>query len=235
MGTLAFKALGYAESKVGCKYSQTYRWNTNPDIFDCSSLVWRAFQFAGYTFKAGSTSTTEVNDAAFDLIWPSKSAKLGAKLSSVKAIRSLGYEPQPGDVIYLRTSSKRDSTNKITHVIMVKDGATIVHARGVDFGVRLDPIDLYGEKVVAITRYREGDKARNVIDDAAAHIVVGACLRNGVNIRATPGGPVILGNIKQGQPLLVGATSGAWVRVLTLTIAGKSLDGWMHAQYVRRS
>lgn len=77
------KAIEYALSKVGAEYNQAYHGNSNVDIFDCSSLVYRAYKEAGidisnngyYTaaeecralMKAGKTSTDGLK--AGDLIF----------------------------------------------------------------------------------------------------------------------------------------------------------------------
>ncbi len=77
------KAIEYALSKVGSEYNQAYHGNSNVDIFDCSSLVYRAYKEAGidisnngyYTaaeecralMEAGKTSTDGLK--AGDLIF----------------------------------------------------------------------------------------------------------------------------------------------------------------------
>jgi hypothetical protein len=147
---IAKGARDWALSKVGCKYSQAKRLQEN--IFDCSSLVARAFKALGKRWKYGGstpTSTNEVYDDDFELIWPATYADIGKKLGGSSVI---GKAKQPGDLQFLNTM-KTTRANKITHVTMVASSSKIVHARGTAYGVRTDPLTLYAGKVCALTRY----------------------------------------------------------------------------------
>lgn len=218
-------ALDYVLDRLGCAYSQAKRWNVKPDIFDCSSLIYRGFRDGGYTFVSGSTSTTMVNDENFSLLWPESRGVLGKQFSSVAALKKAGYGPRPGDIIYLCTNSATSRSNKITHVAMVVNENVIVHARGSSYGVRQDAIDLYGTKVVAVTRFpEEGEKAV---------VVCGArCTGDGVNIRVGPATSYkAVGKLYKGDPLVAESTGRDWALVATVK-DGAPLSGYMSAKYI---
>lgn len=64
---IAAKAAAWALDKVGCQYSQPKR--TEEGIFDCSSLVARAYSAQGKQWKYGGSvprSNQEVYDDDFD-------------------------------------------------------------------------------------------------------------------------------------------------------------------------
>ena len=151
MSTVNEKAVKWALSKIGYEYSQAKR--TQENYFDCSSLVARAYQAAGDPFTCSGapipTSNKEVYDDNFELLWPEKYADIGKKMGGEDVIE---MATKPGDLQFLKTSSSSRS-NKITHVTMVVDEDTIVHARGTAYGVRTDKINLYKGKVCAVVRY----------------------------------------------------------------------------------
>lgn len=146
------KAAIWAKSKVGCRYSQPQR--DKPDVFDCSSLVARAYTAQGVDWSCvGKTiplSCEEVYSDCFELIWPANYARIGKTLGGADVIAKA---QQPGDVQYLCTNRRTGRANRITHVTMVASATTIVHARGTAYGVRLDDIALYKGKVCALCRY----------------------------------------------------------------------------------
>lgn len=145
-------AVKWALSKVGCPYSQPKR--EKDGHFDCSSLVARAYSAQGVPWDLVGTrvpiSTVEVYSDNFELLWPADYNKIGKTLGSTAAI-NCGKEP--GDLQFACTDRATSRVNKITHVAMVVDDKTIVHARGVDFGVRTDGIETYKYRICAITRY----------------------------------------------------------------------------------
>ena len=143
-------ARDWAVSKVGCAYSQAKR--TQEKIFDCSSLVARAYSAQGKAWKYGGrmpVSCNEVYDDDFELLWPATHAEIGKKLGGSSVI---ALARQPGDLQFLRTSSS-SRANKITHVTMVASASKIVHARGTAYGVRQDSLTHYAGKVCALVRY----------------------------------------------------------------------------------
>ena len=150
---IADSAHDWAVSKIGCKYSQAKR--TQEDIFDCSSLIARAYSAQGKAWKYGGRvpiSCNEVYDDDFELIWPASYDLIGKKLGGSSVIAKA---KQPGDIQFLNTMSTGRS-NKITHVTMVASASKIIHARGTAYGVRKDSITLYAGKVCALIRYNPG-------------------------------------------------------------------------------
>ncbi len=147
---IANSALEWAVSKIGCKYSQAKR--TQERIFDCSSLIARAYSAQGKAWKYGDRvpiSCNEVYDDDFELIWPASYGLIGKKFGGSSVIAKA---KQPGDIQFLNTMST-NRANKITHVTMVASASKIVHARGTVYGVRKDSIALYAGKVCALIRY----------------------------------------------------------------------------------
>ena len=147
---IAKAARDWALKKIGCRYSQAKR--TQENIFDCSSLVARAYSAMGKAWKYGGKvplSCNEVYDDDFELLWPATYAEIGRKLDGSSAIAKAN---QPGDLQFLNTM-KTSRVNKITHVTMVATAAKIVHARGTAYGVRTDSLTHYAGKVCALARY----------------------------------------------------------------------------------
>lgn len=217
------RALAYALAKIGCRYSQADRWKSN--VYDCSSLIYRAFQDAGYTFKSGSTSNTLVNDTAFHLIWPGGGSVLGQHFTSVAALKKAGYQPMAGDIIYLNTNAATTRKNKITHVVMVVNENTIVHARGTAYGVRKDGIDIYGGKVVAVTRFKEQPEKLRISFPAE-------CTGDGVNIRMGPSTKEkSIGKLDRGDPLITVTGAEGWAAVATIK-DGVPMSGYMSTDYI---
>ena len=147
---IAQGARDWALKKVGCKYSQAKR--TQENIFDCSSLVARAYSALGKAWKYGGRvplSCHEVYDDDFELLWPATYAEIGKKFGGSSVIAKA---KQPGDLQFLNTQ-KTSRANKITHVTMVASASKIVHARGTAYGVRQDSLTHYAGKVCALTRY----------------------------------------------------------------------------------
>jgi len=178
---IADKALQYALGKKGCKYSQADRWKENPDVFDCSSLVYRAYKASGHIISTGSRSDIEVNDPAFTLVWPSTRQEAGQSFCSVDVLKRAGWKPQPGDLVFFNTNTKTTRLNKITHVVMVKDANTLVHARGTAWGVREDALGLYGNKVCAVTRLQKDTEPADTtpVTPAATTPAVNPTLKKG--------------------------------------------------------
>ena len=147
---IAKGARDWALKKIGCRYSQAKR--TQEGIFDCSSLVARAYSAMGKAWKYGGRvplSCNEVYDDDFELLWPATYAEIGKKLGGSSVIAKAN---QPGDLQFLNTM-KTSRANKITHVTMVASASKIVHARGTAYGVRMDSLTHYAGKVCALIRY----------------------------------------------------------------------------------
>ena len=145
-------AAKWALSKVGCRYSQAER--TKKDVFDCSSLVARAYSAQGVFWDlVGSevpNSTQEVYSDQFLLLWPEDYDDIGNKLGGKDVLKKAA---QPGDLQFLCTDADTTRSNRITHVAMVAGKDEIVHARSTKYGVRTDPLTLYAGKVCAVVRF----------------------------------------------------------------------------------
>lgn len=147
----AASAARWALSKIGCTYSQAKR--TKEQIFDCSSLVARAYSAQGKRWKHGGEipiSMHEVYDDDFELLWPATYAEIGEHFGGSSAIK---LARQAGDLQFICTDSSTSRSNKITHVAMVSDKSTIVHARSSKHGVCSNSILLYSGKICAVVRY----------------------------------------------------------------------------------
>lgn len=145
-------AAKWALSKVGCRYSQAER--TKKDVFDCSSLVARAYSAQGVSWDlVGSevpNSTQEVYSDQFLLLWPEDYDDIGKTLGGASVLERA---TQAGDLQFLCTDADTTRSNRITHVTIVVDGEEIVHARSTKYGVRTDPLTLYAGKVCAVVRF----------------------------------------------------------------------------------
>lgn len=144
-------ARDWALKKIGCKYSQAKR--TQENIFDCSSLIARAYSAMGKVWKYGGRvplSCNEVYDDDFELLWPESYTVTGKKFGGSSVIAKA---TQPGDLQFLCTEKNSGRANKITHVAMVVSASKIVHARGTAYGVRMDDLTHYAGKVCALVRY----------------------------------------------------------------------------------
>ena len=148
---IAADAAAWALSKVGCPYSQEKR---NQDgVFDCSSLVARAYAAQGKRWRYGGSvprSNQEVYDDDFELLWPEKYSEIGKKFGGADVLERAN---QPGDLQFLCTDSGTSRSNRITHVAMVADAKNIVHARGKAYGVCTNRLAHYAGKVCAVARF----------------------------------------------------------------------------------
>ena len=148
---IAADAAAWALSKVGCPYSQEKR---NQDgVFDCSSLVARAYAAQGKRWRYGGSvprSNQEVYDDDFELLWPKEYSEIGKKFGGADVLERAN---QPGDLQFLCTDSGTSRSNRITHVAMVADAKNIVHARGKAYGVCTNRLAHYAGKVCAIARF----------------------------------------------------------------------------------
>ena len=156
--TTAANAAEWALGKVGCAYSQARR--TQENIFDCSSLVARAYSAQGKRWRYGGsvpTSTKEVYDDDFELLWPESYASIGKSFGGESVLRKAR---QPGDLQFLCTDSDTGRSNRITHVAMMAGEDQIVHARSTRYGVCTNGWTLYAGKVCAICRYNPSGTLR---------------------------------------------------------------------------
>lgn len=179
---IAADAAAWALSKIGCPYSQEKR-NQN-GIFDCSSLVARAYAAQGKRWKYGGAvprSNQEVYDDDFELLWPENYSAIGKKMGGSSAI-NLGR--QEGDLQFLCTDSNTDRSNRITHVAMVASSSQIVHARGKAYGVCTSPLNHYSGKVCAIARYSPACTLRKGMKGFRTQALQQTLNAHGINLEA---------------------------------------------------
>ena len=117
--SLAQSAVDWALSKVGCAYSQAQR--TQENIFDCSSLVARAYSAQGKRWKYGGsvpTSNKEIYDDDFELLWPATYAQIGKSFGGASVINmaSSGRSRNGGTcfwIEFIRSQGFRTSRNGV--------------------------------------------------------------------------------------------------------------------------
>ena len=159
MSQVAQKAVAYAMSKVGGKYSRTYRWRNDPYTRDCSSFVYSAYEAAGVLLKDSkgnklTTSTYQVNAVGFDLIYPSAYSKVGRNLPSPKDLLKQ-IKLEVGDIVFFCNNSSTTRANKITHVALYAGSNRYVHARNEKDGIMTNTVS-YGEgKICGIIRFND--------------------------------------------------------------------------------
>ena len=178
--TTAANAAEWALGKVGCAYSQTKR--TQEKVFDCSSLVARAYSAQGKRWRYGGsvpTSAQEVYDDDFELLWPESYASIGKSFGG-KSV--LSKARQPGDLQFLCTDSDTGRSNRITHVAMMADEDRIVHARSTRYGVCTNDWTLYAGKVCAICRYNPSGTLRTGMKGYRTLALQQALNRRGANL-----------------------------------------------------
>lgn len=127
--TVAGKAAEWACSKVGCAYDKNHRFDEN--IFDCSSLVYRAYKTVGVDISwHGATTAAE------------EARGLEARGCQI------GYsELKTGDLVFF-SSEVNNRYKNITHVAMYIGNGQIVHARNKKMGVRTDSLDIYSQNSI---------------------------------------------------------------------------------------
>lgn len=149
------KVLAYVDRQIGKAYSQANRYGANS--FDCSSLIYRAFDAAGVKLVHKDTggkvdiSSTECYAKGFALLYPDSYSKIGKTLPSPSSIVE---KYQPGDIIFCCTDSSTKRSNRITHVMIVNQYGGITHAGNPASGVEKIGKNSYSTKVCALLRYQ---------------------------------------------------------------------------------
>ena len=142
----------YCRQHVGDEYNQDYR--DSPGIYDCSSLVYRAYAYTGITYMEGMRA---VDEAVF--------------LYDHGMTFTDRNQLQPGDLIFSTSSPKYELTNDgtmlgIGHVRIYIGNGEMIHASGRKRGVVLEPAvysdlstgELYGRPLPF--SYPEGKNTR---------------------------------------------------------------------------
>lgn len=112
-------ALNYALHRVGCAYSQAYHGNMSANVFDCSSLAYRAFLNAGIDISYVGAFT-----ASYECFGLEESGKIISSTS----------ELMPGDLIFYGGASNGRHKG-IYHVAIYCGNGKMVEARGRKYGV----------------------------------------------------------------------------------------------------
>ena len=136
MGADREQMLRYALSKVGCAYDQAYHGNLRANIFDCSSLAYRAYRDIGINIS---------NNGAY-----SAAEECRAMMNAGKTVSG---EMKPGDLIFYGGSDNGRYMG-IYHVAIyvgrVNGVDKMVEARGTNYGVVY--CDVRSNNVVNISR-----------------------------------------------------------------------------------
>lgn len=149
------EVLAYVDRQIGKSYSQSNRYGENS--FDCSSLIYRAFDAAGVKLVHKDTggkvdiSSNECYAKGFELVYPDSYAKIGKNLPSPSNITE---KYQAGDIIFCCTDNSTSRANKITHVMIVNQYGGITHAANPRDGVGKVGKNTYSTKVCALLRYQ---------------------------------------------------------------------------------
>ena len=123
----------YALSKVGCAYDQDYHWSLNVDIFDCSSLAYRAYREIGIDISNGGVySAAEICHNAVN-----------------EGCIAYG-DLQPGDLIFYG-GRNNGRFQGVYHVAIYVGDGKMVEARGSSWGVVY--CDVRTANVVGYSRY----------------------------------------------------------------------------------
>jgi len=172
-------ALDAAASLIGTDYSQDRRDNIYPGgSFDCSSFVAAVYAAAGFPLlKVGAelrNSTSEVDAAGFDLIYPSTRSTIGKNLPSKAGLLST-YGAREGDLVFFGLKDT-PRANKITHVAMVdKDALNLIQTANNREKCCRVPLNKYDKCVCAIIRLREDVALPSLFDitrgDKRAYLV----------------------------------------------------------------
>jgi len=119
-------ALYYALTKVGCEYNQSRRMNAG--VYDCSSLVFRAYKDAGYLLPCDNSN------------WAPTAADLCYGLENQgKSVSSL----YPGDLLFYgpHNNGRWRGIYHVTMYVGKIDGVDmVVEAYGTNYGVVFQPV-----------------------------------------------------------------------------------------------
>ncbi len=145
----------FMEKNLGKPYSQAKRMESG--YFDCSSLVYRAYESVGITLtdkdsgKPVSTSCYEVYAKGFHLIYPNNYDIIGNKALNVKDIVF-----ERGDILFYCCDAATKRPNRITHVATCYNPTQLIQTYSPKSGgVRLDKITWNDKKIMAVIRRQD--------------------------------------------------------------------------------
>lgn len=129
-------ALSFALSKVGCPYDQDYHFSLTEDIYDCSSLVYRAYRESG----------TDISNAG--LYSAAEELRAAEMAGTVVSLTDL----QPGDLLFYRTADawSEGRYRGCGHVAIYAGQGKMVEAKGREWGVIVSPLRTSG--LLAVSR-----------------------------------------------------------------------------------
>ena len=129
-------AVSFALSKVGCPYDQNYHSSLSADIYDCSSLVYRAYRESG----------TDISNAG--LYSAAEELRAAEMAGTVVSLTDL----QPGDLLFYRTADARSEGRYrgCGHVAIYAGQGKMVEAKGREWGVIVSPLRTSG--LLAVSR-----------------------------------------------------------------------------------
>lgn len=129
-------AVSFALSKVGCPYDQDYHSSLTRDIYDCSSLVYRAYRESG----------TDISNAG--LYSASEELRAAEMAGTVISLTDI----QPGDLLFYETADARSEGRYrgCGHVAIYAGQGKMVEAKGRAWGVTLSPLRTSG--LLAVSR-----------------------------------------------------------------------------------
>ena len=127
-------------SVLGSKYSQKLRMKKG--YYDCSSLVWRCFSKAGYYFGQKTYAPTAAAQA--QRLVKKRKVLCYKGISQTKLL--------PGDLLYMKNSTKNGRYKNIGHVAIYIGNGRILHATDMKHGVCIDNYNTYKNRIVLIGR-----------------------------------------------------------------------------------
>lgn len=117
-----------ASTKVGCAYDQNRRMQEKPDVYDCSSFVWRIYKevTGGKVLLGGDGAPVAASQAQW-------CAAHGKEISPSNL--------KPGDLIYYERAEASGRWKSVGHVAMYIGNQKMIHAKGKAYGVVVTPLD----------------------------------------------------------------------------------------------
>lgn len=139
-GSRIYELLKYALAQVGCEYNQENRFGVNPNVFDCSSLAYRAYSHIGENISYGGGTTAAAEEEGLER---------QGKMVTVSGTDQL----MPGDLVFTCDSSCANGRHRgITHVVIYVGNGQVVEAKGRAYGVVYGPLRISSNKYYVACR-----------------------------------------------------------------------------------
>ena len=154
--------IAFQERLTKLNYSKTIRFAAyKGGSADCSSLQAQAMCYAGLPLLDKNkgellTSTYQVNDPNWELIYPAKLSDIGKTfVNYAKAYGS--KKPEKGDLVFFSFNHSSTRANKITHIAAVRNEKEYIHTGNNTEKLCTKPISTYGSSnIVAVMRLKSG-------------------------------------------------------------------------------